>query len=134
MTNDNSDTPFEENDPSFTMEINYDNYGLHQQENSITVIKIDEDIGVFERVGLIELRLTGVELKEHLRLTDNLSDDTVETYQPIAYLSIYTDGFRTRLQDAIFELVYDGEIPEESAKALGRDLAHDVSMQLTEDL
>jgi hypothetical protein len=56
----NSDTPSEENDPSFTVELNYDNYGLYQQGGSITVIKIGEDIGVFERVGLIELRLTAL--------------------------------------------------------------------------
>lgn len=134
MTNDNSDTPSEENDLSYTMEISYDSYGIHQQENSITIVKIDKNIGVFEKVGLLELRLAGVVLKEHLRLTDNLSGEGTECYDPKSYLSSYTDGFRTRLEDAIFELVYAGEIPEESAKSFSKSLADDVSTEINGDL
>jgi len=66
-------------------------------------------------------------LKEHTRLADNIADDITEAYTPIQFISARTDGFESRVEEAIFEFVYDGEVSEELAEQLGETLAETFS-------
>ena len=104
MTDDSPNTPAGEHDPSINTQPNYDDYGLHQQEDATTVIRIDHDTHIFERVGKIESVSSGVVLKEHTRLTDEIADDITEAYEHIKFISARTDEFETRLQDTILTL------------------------------
>ena len=127
MTDDSSNTPAGEHDPSIEMKIDYDDYGLHEQEDATTVIRIDHDTHIFERVGKIESVSSGVVLKEHTRLTDDIADDITEAYTPIQFISARTDGFESRVEEAIFEFVYDGKVSEELAERLAETLAETFS-------
>lgn len=127
MTDADSNTPFEEHDYSIDFDTNYDGYGLHERDGSTVVIRIDNDTHVFERVGMIERRSSGVVLKEHAKLTDEVSGDAIETYQPIRFVSNRTAEFETQLQDAILSLIYDGEVAEGVAKELCAELAENLS-------
>jgi hypothetical protein len=127
MTDDNPTTPDREHDPSINTQPNYDDYGLHQQEDATTVIRIDHDTHIFERVGRVESVSSGVVLKEHTRLADNIADDITEAYTPIQFISARTDGFESRVEEAIFEFVYDGKVSEELAERLAETLAETFS-------
>jgi hypothetical protein len=129
MTDDNSNTPAGEHDPSINTQPNYDDYGLHQQEDATTVIRIDHDTHIFERVGKIESVSSGVVLKNHTRLVDNIADDITEAYTPIQFISARTDEFESRVEEAIFEFVYDGKVSEELAERLAETLGEEYSSQ-----
>lgn len=131
MTDRNSNTPAGEHDPCIEIEIDYDDYGLHRQESATTIIRIDHDSSVFERIGKIESVSSGVVLKQHIRLTDDIADDITEAYEPIKFISARTDEFDTRLQDTIFDFVYAGKAPEELAEELAGKLAEDFSDQFS---
>ncbi len=127
MTDDNSNTPAGEHEPSINTQPNYDDYGLHEQESATAVIRIDHDTSLFERIGKIESVSSGVVLKEHTRLTDDIADDITEAYTPIQFISARTDGFESRVEEAIFEFVYDGKVSEELAERLAETLAETFS-------
>jgi len=127
MTDDNSNTPAGEHEPSIEMKIDYDDYGLHEQESATTIIRISHETSLFERVGKIESVSSGVVLKEHTRLTDDIADDITEAYTPLQFISARTDGFESRVEDAIFEFVYDGKVSEELAERLAETLAETFS-------
>lgn len=127
MTDDNSNTPAGEHEPSIEMKIDYDDYGLHEQESATTIIRISHETSLFERVGKIESVSSGVVLKEHTRLTDDIADDITEAYTPIQFISARTDGFESRVEEAIFEFVYDGKVSEELAERLAETLAETFS-------
>jgi hypothetical protein len=127
MTDDNSNTPAGEHEPSIEMKIDYDDYGLHEQESATTIIRISHETSLFERVGKIESVSSGVVLKEHTRLTDDIADDITEAYTPIQFISARTDGFEGRVEEAIFEFVYDGKVSEELAERLAETLAETFS-------
>lgn len=107
----------------------YDDYGLHQQEDATTIIRIDHDTSLFERIGKIESVSSGIVVKEHTRLTDNESDDITEAFTPIQFVSIRSDEFEPRLRDVIFDLIYDEKVPQEVAKELSVKLAEAISNQ-----
>ncbi len=127
MTEERSNTPTGEHDPSIEMKIDYDDYGLHEQEDATTIIRISHETSLFERVGKIESVSSGVVLKEHTRLTDHIADDITEAYTPIQFISARTDGFESRVEEAIFEFVYDGKVSEELAERLAETLAETFS-------
>ncbi|CCQ35488.1 uncharacterized protein Nmlp_1279 [Natronomonas moolapensis 8.8.11] len=127
MTDDNSNTPAGEHEPSIEMKIDYDDYGLHEQESATTIIRISHETSLFERVGKIESVSSGIVLKEHTRLTDNVADDITEAYTPIQFISARTDGFESRVEEAIFEFVYDEKVSEELAERLAETLAETFS-------
>ena len=84
------------------IKIDYDDYGLHKQESATTIIRIDHDSSVFERIGKIESVSPGIVLKQHIRLIDDIADDITEAYEHIKFISARTDEFETRLQDTLF--------------------------------
>jgi hypothetical protein len=128
MTDAESSTPSEGHDPSIALEPDFDEYGLHDKDNTSTVIiRIDHDTHTFQRVGLVERRSAGVILKQHTRLSDEISGDTAEVYQPIQYVHAQTDEYEDYLQEAIFELIYDGKVAEEVAEGLSTDLAENIT-------
>jgi hypothetical protein len=127
MTDQNSTTPAGEHDPSIEFQPDYDDYGLHEQESATTIIRISHETSLFERVGKIESVSSGVVLKEHTRLTDHIADDITEAYTPIQFISARTDGFESRVEEAIFEFVYDGKVSEELAERLAETLAETFS-------
>ena len=124
-------TPPEGHDPSIEIQPDYDDYGLYQQESETTVIRIDHDTSVFERIVLVESKSTGVVLKEQTRLRDDVVDDAVEAYTPIQFISARADGFSSRLQTALFDLVYAEKVSEEVAEQLSENLAENFSQQFT---
>lgn len=127
MTYENSDTPAVEHDPCIETEIDYDDYGLHEQESATTIIRIDHDTSLFERIGKIESVPSGVVLKQHIRLTDDIADDITEAYEPTEFVSARSDEFENRLQETIFDFVYVGKVSEELAEELSGDLADNFS-------
>lgn len=127
MTDDNSNTPAGEHEPSIEMKIDYDDYGLHEQESATTIIRISHETSLFERVGKIESVSSGVVLKEHTRLTDDITDDITEAYTSIRFISARTDGFESRVEEAIFDFVYDGKVSEELAERLAETLVETFS-------
>jgi hypothetical protein len=127
MTDADSNTPFEEHDQSIALEPDFDEYGLHEQDGSTVIIRIDHDTHIFERVGMIERRLDGVVLKQHTRLTDEISGDTAEVYQPIHFVSDRTGEFETQLWKAIFDLVYVGKVSKGCAEELSTELVESIS-------
>jgi hypothetical protein len=42
------------------IEIDYDDYGLHEQDSATTIIRIDHDTSLFEQIGKIESVSSGV--------------------------------------------------------------------------
>jgi hypothetical protein len=132
MTDSNSNTPAGEHDPCIEIQIDYDDYGLHEQESATTIIRIDHDTSVFERIGKIESEPTGVVLKEHTRLTDDVANDMTEAYTPIQFISAHTDEFETRLRKAIFDFAYAGKVPEELGEQLAETLTEDFSQHYNE--
>lgn len=131
MTN-TDHTPSEEHDHSITLESDFDDYGLHQQEDATTVIRIDHDTHIFERVGKMECRSTGVVLKKHIRLQDKVVGDIAEAFEPIQFASASSEDFEERLQDAVFDLVYDGKVLEEVARGLSAELVESMSGQYSD--
>ena len=127
MTDAESNTPSEEHDPSIALEPDFDEYGLHDTDSSTVIIRIDHDSHIFERVGKVERRSTGVILKQHTRLADEISGDTAEVYQPMHFVSDRTDEFENQLWKAIFELIYEGKVAEEVAEELCTDLAENIT-------
>lgn len=129
---DTDHTPSEEHDRSIDIQPDYDDYGLHQQENATRIIQIDHDTHIFERVGIITSTSTGVVLKDHTRLADDESGDVAEMYEPIQFVSARTDGFEERLQDAIFDFVYAGSVSQQLAEQLSAELAESISNQYSD--
>lgn len=86
------------------IKIDYHDYGLHKQESATTIIRIDHDSSVFERIEKIESVSPGIVLKQHIRLIDDIADDITEAYEHIKFISARTDEFETRLQDTILTL------------------------------
>jgi hypothetical protein len=127
MIDDNSNTPAGEHEPSIEMKIDYNDYGLHEQESATTIIRISHETSLFERVGKIESVSSGVVLKEHTRLTDSIADDITEAYTPMQFILARTDGFESRVEEAVFEFVYAGKVSEELAERLGETLAETFS-------
>ena len=127
MTDAESNTPSEEHDPSIALEPDFDNYGLQQQGSSTVIIRIDHDSHIFERVGKVERRSTGVILKQHTRLVDEISGDTAEVYQPMHFVSDRTDEFENQLWKAIFDLVYDGKVGKKCAEELSTEFVGSIS-------
>lgn len=132
MTDAESSTPFEEHDFSIDPDTDYDVYGLHEKDEATNIIRIDHDTHVFERVGMVECHSTGVVLKEHTKLTDEVSEDAIEVYQPIQFVSSRADNFETRLQDAIFDFIYDGKVSQETAEELSNKLTESMSNQYSD--
>ena len=129
MTDAHENTPSKENDHSTTIEPDFDEYGLNQQEDGTRIIRIDHERHFFRRVGTIECRSTGVVLEEHRRLQDERTGDTAEVYQATQFVSARSDEFGRRLRDAVFDLVYDGKVPHRKAEGLSADLAEAISNQ-----
>ena len=128
MTDADQNTLSEEHDPSIALEPDFDEYGLHDKDNTSTVIiRIDHDTHIFERVGLIDSRPSGVVLKEHTKLADEGGSHTVEVYQPVRFVSDRTDEFETQARDAIFDLVYDGKVAKGCAEELSTELVGSIS-------
>lgn len=84
-------------------------------------------------MGKVECRSTGVVLKEHTRLTDESTGDIAEVYQPIQFVSASSDGFEERLQDAVFDLIYDGKVSEKMAEGLSVELSEIMLHQYSDD-
>jgi hypothetical protein len=132
MTDAESNTPSKEHDPSIALEPDFDDYGLHEEENATTVIRIDHDGNMFERIGTIEPVSTGIVLKEHTRLTDDVADDITETYTPVQFISTRTDEFEGRVEEAIFDFVYAGTVSKQLAEQLSAELAESISNQYSD--
>ena len=112
MTDTHENTPSEENDHSTTLEPDFDDYGLNQQDDSTRIIRIDHERYFFWRVGTIECHSTGVVLRERTRLTDEGTGDTAEVYRTTQFVSARSAEFERRPRDAVFDLVYDGKGPQ----------------------
>jgi len=132
MTDNEPNPPVKEYDQSIDLQPDYDDYGLREQENATIIIRIDHDSNAFEHIGMVESQPTGVVLKEHSRLTDDVADDTTEAYQPIQFISARSDEFGLRLQDAIFEFVHDGKLSQETAEELADKLTESISNQYSD--
>jgi hypothetical protein len=87
---------------------NYDDYGLFQQESATMIIRIEHDTSLFERVRKVESISTGVILREHTRLTDDVADDITEAYTPSSSSQPAQTGLRGELSES--------EIPTRHAK------------------
>jgi len=129
MTDAHENTPSKENDHSTTLEPDFDDYGLNQQEDGTRIIRIDHERHFFRRVGTVECHPTGVVLREHTRLTDGGTGDTAEVYQATQFVSARSAEFERRLRDAVFDLVYGGKVPQEKADGLSAELAEAMANQ-----
>jgi hypothetical protein len=132
MTDGNSNTPAWEHDPSTEFQPDYDDYGLYEQDTATGIIRIDTESSVFERIGKIESASTGVILKRHTKLADDVAQDSMEVYEPIQFVSARSDEFETRLQNTIFDFVHAGKVSEELAEQLSADFAETLSDNLNE--
>jgi hypothetical protein len=137
MSDNEPPTASEEPDFGSSLEPDFDKYGTRKGDSSIGVLRIDEAKSMFERVGTVDPRPTGVVLKETTELSDKTPENTaeasfkdshtVEIDRPIRFVSNEVDGFETRARNAIFDLIYDEKLPKEAAANLAAELTDDVS-------
>ncbi|ERG98797.1 MAG: hypothetical protein J07HQX50_02844 [Haloquadratum sp. J07HQX50] len=63
MTDAHDDTPSRGHNPSINFQPGYDD-GLHEQKAATTILRIDHDTSLFERIGKVESKSMGVILNK----------------------------------------------------------------------
>ena len=122
-------TDAHENTPSkghgrIDLQPDYDKYGVCPRDDSTVILRVDSDNHLFERVGLIRYKDSGVVLKEYI---ENESLEGEACFKTVESISGNRDTFQQQLRDGILDLIHEGEVPERQATELAEDLTESFS-------
>ena len=124
-------TDAHENTPSkghgrIDLQPEYDKYGVYPRDDSTVILRVDSDKHLFERVGLIRYKDSGVVLKEYV---ENESLEGEASFETVESISAGRDTFQQQLRDGILDVIHAGEVSDEKTKELADALAVSFSEQ-----
>jgi hypothetical protein len=125
MTDAHENTP-SEGHGRIDLQPEYDKYGVYPRDDSTVILRVDSDKHLFERVGLIRYKKTGVVLKEYV---ENESLEGEASFETVESISAGREEFKQQLRDGILDVIHAGEVSDEKAKELADALAVSFSEQ-----
>ncbi len=125
MTDAHENTP-SEGHGRIDLQPDYDQYGIYPRDDSTVILRVDSDKHLFERVGLIRYKETGVVLKEYI---ENESLEGEASFETVESISAGREEFKQQLRDGILDVIHDGQVSDEEAEELADALAVSFSEQ-----
>jgi hypothetical protein len=125
MTDAHENTP-SEGHGRIDLQPEYDKYGVYPRDDSTVILRVDSDKHLFERVGLIRYKDSGVVLKEYV---ENGSLEGEASFETVDSISAGREEFKQQIQDGVFKLIHDGEISDKKAEELADALAESFGEQ-----
>lgn len=125
MTDAHENTP-SEGHGRVDLQPDYDQYGVYPRDDSTVILRVDSDKHLFERVGLIRYKDSGVVLKGYV---ENESLEGEASFETVESISAGREEFKQQLRDGILGLIHDGQVSDEDAEELADALAVSVSEQ-----
>jgi hypothetical protein len=119
MTDAHENTP-SEGHGRIDLQPEYDKYGVYPRDDSTVILRVDSDKHLFERVGLIRYKDSGVVLKEYV---ENESLEGEASFETVESISAGREEFKRQLRDSILDVIHDGQVSDEEAKELADALA-----------
>jgi hypothetical protein len=110
----------------FDLNPDYNEYGVETLDDGVVVLRIDSKKHLFERVGAIRCKQTGVVLQRFLK--GETSEDE-GSFEAVESVSARRNDVESQLQNEIVELIYDSKVDEEQAKSLAESVAESISEQ-----
>jgi hypothetical protein len=104
----------------------YNEYGVETLDDGVVVLRIDSKKHLFERVGAIRCKQTGVVLQRFLKGETSEDEGTFRTVESV---SVGQEKIESHLRDEIVELIYEGKVDEEQARSLAESVAESISEQ-----
>jgi hypothetical protein len=110
----------------FDLNPDYNEYGVEPLDDGAVILRIDSEKHLFERVGAIRCKQTGIVLQRFLK-GETLEDEG--SFRTVESVSVGQEKFESQLQDEIVELIYEGKVDEEQARILAESVAESISGQ-----
>jgi predicted HAD superfamily hydrolase len=124
--NDDNTLPRGNERTEFDLNPDYNEYGVETLDDGVVILRIDSKKHLFERVGAIRCKQTGVSIQRYIK-GETLEDEG--SFRTVESVSVGQEKFESQLQDEIVELIYEGKVDEEQARSLAESVAESISEQ-----
>ena len=118
--NDDNTLPRGNERTEFDLNPDYNEYGVETLDDGVVVLRIDSEKHLFERVGAIRCKQTGIVLQRFLK-GETLEDEG--SFRTVESVSAGRKRLESQLQDEIVELIYEGKVDKEQARSLAESVA-----------